>query len=96
MEARGVKQKAVLERIKSFEKALTRAHEYLQSGAHADWSGFRPIFYGKVREGAELPPHKDWVRNVFIPRTERALRRAEKLLDRLGQREDTVRRRTTD
>ncbi len=78
------KRKAVLERIEWLEQAIGRAREYLESGKHAHWSGFRPIFAGKVKEGKKLPPHKDWVKNVFLPRTERALRRAEKIADRLN------------
>ena len=77
------KRKAVLERIERFEQAIVRAKEYLESGKHADWSGFRPVFVRKFKDGTELPPHKDWVKNVFLPQTERALRRAEKLAERL-------------
>jgi hypothetical protein len=76
------KQKAVAARIKGLEASIIKGREYLESGKHANWRGFRPLFYGKVRNGKELPPHKDWVRNVFIPRRERALRYAEKLLER--------------
>ena len=77
------KQKAVLDRIKSLEDGIAKAREYLETGAHADWHGFQPLFKGKVRDGELLPPHKDWVKNVFLPSLERALRTAEKLLDRL-------------
>ena len=77
------KRKAVLDRIESLEQAIAKAREYLESGKHADWSGFRPLFVRKFRNGEELPPHKDWVKNVFLPQTERALRRAEKLAERL-------------
>jgi len=79
-----VKRKAVLERIHSIEQAIGRAKEYLESGKHAHWSGFRPLFVPKFKNGKELPPHKDWVKNVFLPRKERALRYAEKVLERLG------------
>jgi hypothetical protein len=78
------KRKAVLERIESIEQAIARAKEYLESGEHADWIGFRPLFDSKFRDGKELPPHKDWVKNVFLPREEKALRYAEKVLERLG------------
>jgi len=78
------KKKAVLDRIKDLEDAIMKAREYLEIGAHADWHGFRPIFKGKTRDGEKLPPHKDWVKNVFLPSRERALRKAEELLDRLG------------
>lgn len=78
------KRKAVLDRIESLEQDIGRAREYLESGKHADWSGFRPLFVRKLKDGKELPPHKDWVKNVFLPRMEKALNRAEKVLERLG------------
>jgi len=78
------KRKAVVDRIESLEQAIRRAREYLESGEHADWHGFRPLFNRKSKDGKELPPHKDWVKNVFLPRMEKALTRAEKVLDRLG------------
>lgn len=77
------KRKAVVERIESIKQAIARAKEYLESGKHAHWSGFRPLFDSKFRDGKELPPHKDWVKNVFLPREQRALRYAEKVLERL-------------
>jgi hypothetical protein len=77
------KQQAVLNRIKRVEEELAKGREYLETGAHADWRGFRPLFTPKKRDGKALPPHPDWVSNVFIPRRERALRYLEKLLDRL-------------
>jgi hypothetical protein len=43
-----------------------------------------------VRGGAKLPPHRDWVKNVFLPRRERALKSAEKVLQKL-ERETTER-----
>ena len=76
-------RKAVLERIDSIEQAIARAREYLESGKHAHWTGFRPLFDSKFRNGKELPPHKDWVKNVFLPRKQKALRYAEKVLERL-------------
>jgi hypothetical protein len=79
------KRKAVLERIESIEQAIAKAKEYLESGNHAHWSKFRPLFVPKFKDGKELPPHKDWVKNVFLPRKERALRYAEKVLERLGE-----------
>ncbi len=75
------KRKAVLDRIESLQQAIAKAREYLESGKHADWSGFRPLFARKFRNGEELPPHKDWVKNVFLPRNEKAPRRAEKLVE---------------
>ena len=69
--ATDTKRKAVLERIESLEEAIVRAKEYLKSGKHAHWSGFRPLFVSKFKDGKELPPHKDWVKNVFLPHKER-------------------------
>ncbi|HEX4795900.1 MAG TPA: hypothetical protein VH370_19080 [Humisphaera sp.] len=86
------KRKAVVDRISGFEEAIAKAREYLESGAHAQWSGFRPLFASKVRDGRELPPHKDWVKNVFIPRRERALRHAEKVLAKLEKARRSERR----
>src|SRR5262249_36770342 len=77
------KRKAVLERIKHLEQAIVRAKEYLESGKHAHWHIFRPWFVDKVRDGEILPPHRDWVKNVFLPRSERSLARAQRVLERL-------------
>ena len=77
------KSKAIVDRIKRIEKAIAKAREYLETGSHADWHGFRPLFSGKVKDGKRLPPHKDWVRNVFLPSKEKALINAEKTLDNL-------------
>ena len=77
------KRKAVLDRIKHLEEAITKGHEFLQTGEHAHWHGFRPLFAGKVRDGTPLPPHQEWVKNVFLPSRERALRRAQKVLEKL-------------
>ena len=82
--ATDTKRKAVLERIESLEEAIVRAKEYLKSGKHAHWSGFRPLFVSKFKDGKDLPPHKDWVKNVFLPHREKALRRAEKVVARFG------------
>lgn len=78
------KSKAVLDRIQYLEEAIAKGREYLESGKHARWSRFRPWFTPKLRDGKELPPHPDWVKNVFIPRAERALTEAERALDRLA------------
>jgi len=59
------------------------AKEYLESGKYAESTAFRAIFKPKLKDGKELPPHKDWVRNWFLPRMERALNRAERILERL-------------
>ena len=80
------KKNSVLARIKNLDEAIAKGREYLQTGAHADWQGFRPLFYAKKKDGKELPPHPDWVRNWFIPRREMALRRAEKLLEQITSR----------
>ena len=77
------KKKAVLDRIKRLEEAITKSREYLETGKHAHWQGFRPLFTAKVRDGKELPPHGDWVKNVFLPRRERALKYAQKVLAKL-------------
>lgn len=77
------KKNAILDRNQILEDAIAKGREYLETGAHADWDGFRPLFTAKVRNGKELPPHNDWVKNVFLPGYERALRYAEKLLERL-------------
>ena len=76
------KKNAILNRVNSLEDEIFKAQEYLETGAHEQWQGFRPIFRHKIIDGKILPPHKDWVKNVFLPSRERALRKAEKLLDR--------------
>ena len=76
------KKKAILDRIKHLEDAIAKGREYLETGKHSHWHGFRPLFVDKVRDGKTLPPHKDWVKNVFLPRQERALKRAEKALEK--------------
>lgn len=65
------KEKDILDRIKKLEEAIARGREDLESGAHADWNGFRALFAEKMRGGKPLPPHKDWVKNVFLPRREK-------------------------
>ena len=80
-----LKRKDILERIRSFEDAIRRANEYLGSGKHANWIGFRPTFSDKTRGDRRVPPHKDWVRNVYLPRMERALARAERLLEKFDE-----------
>ena len=77
------KIQAVVKHIERIEDAIIKGREYLESGDHADWPGFRSLFHNKVQNGKAAPPHRDWVQNVFLPRSERALRRAEKALQRL-------------
>jgi hypothetical protein len=90
-QAMNAKRKAVLDRIESIEQAIVRAREYLESGKNAHWRGFRPVFVCKTKDGEELPPHKDWVKNVFLPHMEKALRRAEKVIERLDREEHVSR-----
>ena len=79
------KVKDIRDRIKHHEDAIAKAREYLESGKHTDWHGFRPLFVDKVRDGKVLPPHKDWVKNVFLPRMEKELRKTERTLEKLTQ-----------
>ncbi len=79
-------EKVILDRIKTLEEAIIKGQKYLESGAHANWIGFQPYFVKKMRDGKALPPHRDWVKNVFLPGRERALREAERLLERLPRR----------
>src|SRR4051812_34598859 len=79
------KRKAVAERIESLERAIRIAQEYLESSKHADWHGFWPLFDRKLRNGKELPPHKDWVKNFFLPASKKALSRSETVLERLNK-----------
>ena len=78
------KRKAVLDRIRRLEEAIAKGGEYLESGKHASWWRLQPMFTPKMRDGKRLPPHRDWVKNFFLPRMEKALRRAEKVLERLA------------
>jgi len=77
------KQMAVLERIKHLENEIAKGREYLETGEHAGWHWFRALFAVKSKDGTALPPHPDWVRNVFLPRRERSLKQAEMALERL-------------
>lgn len=83
-DAMNAKSKAVLHRIELLEQAICKAKEYLENGQHAEWSGFRPLFVRKRKDGQEQPPHKDWVKNVFLPRMEKSLRRAERIMEQLS------------
>jgi hypothetical protein len=77
------KKKVIIDRIKHLEDAISKGREYLESGKHAHWHGFRPLFVEKVKDGKILPPHKDWVKNVFLPGCERSLKKAESALEKL-------------
>ena len=77
------KKQAILDRIKRLEDNIAKGKEYLERGKHLDWPGFRPLFVNKIRNGKVLPPHRDWVRNVFLPNCEKALKKAEEKLNRL-------------
>ena len=76
------KIKRIEDRISSIQYELIKAHEFLETGAHAHWHGFRVLFKQKYISDKVAPPHKDWVRNVFIPNRESALKDAENILDR--------------
>ena len=78
------KKKAILDRITHLENAITKGKEYLESGKYADWYGFRPLFVDKTRGKRMLPPHKNWVRNVFLLRSEKSLSKAQKKLEKLS------------
>lgn len=73
-------------RISQFEDALRAAREYLDTGAHADWHGFRALFRVKRRDGKVCPPHPDWVKNVFMRGCQRQIERASKALRRIERR----------
>jgi hypothetical protein len=77
------KKKAILDRIKHLEIAITKAQEYLETGDHAHWHGFRPWFDDKIKDGKIAPPHKDWVKKKFLPNYEQALKKAYDKLDKL-------------
>ena len=76
------KKKDIQSRIERIESAIQIAREYLDTGANADWHGFRAYFNAKTRNGKALPPHEDWVRNVFIPDRIKALHNAENTLEK--------------
>jgi hypothetical protein len=75
------KKNDILERIKHLEEAVAKGREYLETGEHAHWHGFRPLFAHKIRDGKILPPHRDWVKKVFLPSHEKALSKAQKTLE---------------
>jgi hypothetical protein len=77
------KRKAIETRMRRIEAAIKLANEYRETGEHADWHGFRPLFVGKFKDGEPCPPHKDWVKNVFVPRCLRQIASDKKALKRL-------------
>jgi hypothetical protein len=79
------KKKAILDRIEHLEDDIVKATEYLASGKLADWHGFRPLFVEKVRGGKISPPHKDWIKNVYLPNLRRALKKDQDKLDKLTE-----------
>ncbi len=82
------KKKDILERIKNLEDDIVKGCEFLESGKHAHWHGFRALFTDKVKDGKVMPPHKDWVKHVFLPRRERNLRKAQDRLEDLSNRDN--------
>jgi hypothetical protein len=76
----GLNVAQVLARIKSLEQAIRKAKEYLETGEHANWHALRPLFNRKLKDGKEVPPHKDWVKNVYLRQMEKRLSQAEKTL----------------
>lgn len=78
-----LKRKSIEARIVRIEAAMKLASDYLATGEHADWHGFRPLFVRKVKNGKPCPPHNDWVKNVFLRSCRRQLADAERALERL-------------
>jgi hypothetical protein len=74
------KRAAILDRMERHNEALEKAYEYLASGAHAHWRGFRPLFCPNETR----LPHLDWVANVFVPRRKGALAQCENALETLA------------
>lgn len=77
------KRRDIEERIARLEKAIQYATEYLKDGSHAEWSGFKPLFVQKYKDGQPQPPHSDWVKNVFLPNAEKELDKTERILERM-------------
>jgi len=75
---------AVLKSIDNINRDIRRAEEYLSGSALTTMRGLRPLSVRKRSGGKDLPPHKDWVRNVYLRGRKKALIYAEKLLERLG------------
>ncbi len=82
MKSNILNKKEIEKRISILEEEITKAQEYLEVDAHAHWHKFRPLFSKKLQNGKEVKPHKDWVRNVFLPGREKMLNKAERTLDK--------------
>lgn len=80
-----LKRQNLLERISCIQEAIDKATEYLVNGKHAQWRSFRPIVTPKLRDDVPVPPHRDWVKNVFLPRMQRSLHYSEKVLEKLAE-----------
>ena len=78
-----LKKRSIENRIRRLEAGIKLANQYLETGEHADWAGFRPLFWYKWKGDEICPPHKDWVKNVVIKRLEREITKANKALKRL-------------
>ena len=76
------KVQAVVKHIERIEDAIIKG---ANSGERRPrrLARFSVVFHNKVQNGKAAPPHRDWVQNVFLPRSERAVERAEKALQRL-------------
>lgn len=83
-----LKRKDVLDRIQWLEEAIDKARACLETGANATWAGFGPWLEPKVRDGKRMPPHRDWVRHVFLRRCEKSLARAKRILEKLDEKEN--------
>lgn len=71
-------------KIRWCEHQLKLAYRYLDTDQGSDLHIFRPLFDKKLdASGKALPPHKDWVKNVFIRRREKAIVRLHQLLRRI-------------
>ena len=77
------KRKSIEARVCQIEASIKLANDYLETGEHADWHGFRPLFMEKYQDGQPCPPHNDWVKNVFLRRCQRQLADAIRALKRL-------------
>ncbi len=85
---RQIKIKAVTDRIEQIKKNLLIGYEFLATGAHGNWHGFKPLYVEKTKDGIALPPHRDWVKNVFIAELERSLVKAEKKLETIEKQDN--------